>query len=1073
MGGYAKLKWVNWSELSANVRYLIVWIMTSSGDKSFTRAAADLCLNSHEMGDIIDLVAVENANWAAYKQAVDNADAEPLVVLRPASLLDRFSKAEIQAGKDYLQFIGLYDLVETLDGYEGVQVGPVDDPTIPLTHSESDGYRGLLPQFNVACQDELRAMRKEEQNSRLPVEPLARADFLVRMDPPPGTINPRRVEHHHHHHHQGGVGASSPRWPLASPPVVVDALIDPALLMEAVAAEAEAGEEGQGTILVRDGDYRLQADGCWSPRPGGSSSGGSGPVVVDRNDDMPATADNFWGLNLGDDGDAFTGYPEEEGEDVEMGGLTNNTEEVAPLSSSRKGKEVARDNSLSPFRPNNHNVVGSAFGAGSSATSSSSSSYPRRRLGYSPAPPPPLPVLPPILPALPLHLQPGRRSSSSSQPAGAGAGPSRAHASPSMSPDIYSVSSPSRSPSSSSNVGDDRDDDAAKEGNKEKKKYKYQKLPEHNPDGTPRKKRTYIKSGRYSKVAKAERAAQRTNLTPIPKSRAPRMSQAGQAASGQKKKSRQSQQQAVQKKKKSGSRSTTAKTSGTRRRGTSTAASSAAAVASSSQPPILEQEENGNENGDEDEEMQDTIVVATRYRQGAPGPSSGDNIANSSGGNIAGSSGTGIANVFSMDIDDQPLFDIRDDDMTMHDANPMLSDADNEYNNSSAEDKSSAPPSKVDKGKGKAIDKGKGKAIDLAADSDHDHDHVMNDDAPIDFTMASDTDDAAGRGGNSTNGRRSATEETPAPADTDEEGGYVSAQSHLSKGDADEEDESTIVVRVGPRRDTGPSSATAPGSSNTNNSTAAISSPGGKGKSVTAYAGPAGRTRSSATTASTTLPRIYTGTRVTLKLILTQGTLSRSPSTQSTLTQGTSTQGTSSIGASSQATSTQGTSTQAPSTQASQVSSKKRGKSLSAPTRSAPARNTRASVRAQSLSANTVALTEGDDEDDDDGETAPRPSKRARQTSYGGVVISRSGGRRSTPVVVNPDGPSRNTRSGKKARAVQKSGPSANTRSGAGLNRISASAPGSGFLNDDEDGPVPSPRPGFVTRGGKTWKAKE
>ncbi|KAK0619952.1 hypothetical protein B0T14DRAFT_220947 [Immersiella caudata] len=129
----------------------------------------------HLLGDSTD-----ELDWTQYFKLLDDDEW-------PRLITDTISQEEIIPARSFLEFMGLNNLAIRLDEYQGTGSGPYE---VPLNHFTSDGPGGLLPHFNVGNSLELQDLG-EDLSWILPAIP--GHELLVRMDAPPGTVNPRHL----------------------------------------------------------------------------------------------------------------------------------------------------------------------------------------------------------------------------------------------------------------------------------------------------------------------------------------------------------------------------------------------------------------------------------------------------------------------------------------------------------------------------------------------------------------------------------------------------------------------------------------------------------------------------------------------------------------------------------------------------------------------------------------------------------------------------------------------------------------------------------------------------------------
>ncbi|KAM7191053.1 hypothetical protein V8F20_009485 [Naviculisporaceae sp. PSN 640] len=193
--------YTNWSDLSDGVKYLIFYDLTQKG-QSFVRACRMLSLDFGESKDMIDMIVKQRVKIAKARDRAAQADnfndpdwldrflSEPCDELVTASLTDD----DIRQGKSFLKFMGLQDVAANLDYYQqSCMEGRSEEYDIPLNHFHKDGHQQLIPHFLVGCQEELKGIffdwKKKQQR-----QAMSDGELHVRMDAPPGTVNPREVE---------------------------------------------------------------------------------------------------------------------------------------------------------------------------------------------------------------------------------------------------------------------------------------------------------------------------------------------------------------------------------------------------------------------------------------------------------------------------------------------------------------------------------------------------------------------------------------------------------------------------------------------------------------------------------------------------------------------------------------------------------------------------------------------------------------------------------------------------------------------------------------------------------------
>ncbi|KAK4683168.1 hypothetical protein QC764_122790 [Podospora pseudoanserina] len=188
----------DWVSLSDSAKYIITYEMTKTG-MSFVQFIRTFRLSASEATELMNLVGEE-------QRKIDDFDKEIKKHLHAADLTwmdeynkthaplitDHFTAKEIRLAKDFMTFMGFGDVASNLGGYVGVGAGRRFP--ISLNHFWGDGFRDLPPHFKVFCSGELDKMAStwDEVQKEHPPR-LSTPEMLVRLDPPPGTINPRRL----------------------------------------------------------------------------------------------------------------------------------------------------------------------------------------------------------------------------------------------------------------------------------------------------------------------------------------------------------------------------------------------------------------------------------------------------------------------------------------------------------------------------------------------------------------------------------------------------------------------------------------------------------------------------------------------------------------------------------------------------------------------------------------------------------------------------------------------------------------------------------------------------------------
>ena len=218
----------DWPGLTDGVKYVIIYDMTKNG-MSFTRACDRLRLIGGEVTEMMELVIREkgkmqrneeaiaqydplnNTEWLARMEEsirlqrarlngdedIAQVNEEPLLdncqvhaPPREDLVTDSLPRTEIRKGKAFLNFMDLNDIATNLGAYQGT-MGPEYD--IPLNHFTEDGWENLGPHFRNGCLDGVFAMWKASRDAaKANPPPMSDSELHVRIDPPPGTLNPLR-----------------------------------------------------------------------------------------------------------------------------------------------------------------------------------------------------------------------------------------------------------------------------------------------------------------------------------------------------------------------------------------------------------------------------------------------------------------------------------------------------------------------------------------------------------------------------------------------------------------------------------------------------------------------------------------------------------------------------------------------------------------------------------------------------------------------------------------------------------------------------------------------------------------
>ncbi|KAK0665781.1 hypothetical protein QBC41DRAFT_282277 [Cercophora samala] len=172
--------------------------MTKTG-MSFVQVIRTFRLGASEAGELMNLVGAE-------QRKIDSFDEEVKKHLHTADLtwMDEYNKThtplitdhltakEIRQAKAFMNFMGFKDIASKLGEYVGVGTGRRFP--IVLNHFWGDGFKDLPPHFKVFCSEELGEMASTWNDLQRKHPPrLSTPEMHVRLDPPPGTINPRRL----------------------------------------------------------------------------------------------------------------------------------------------------------------------------------------------------------------------------------------------------------------------------------------------------------------------------------------------------------------------------------------------------------------------------------------------------------------------------------------------------------------------------------------------------------------------------------------------------------------------------------------------------------------------------------------------------------------------------------------------------------------------------------------------------------------------------------------------------------------------------------------------------------------
>lgn len=193
-----------WSDLSDGMKYVILHEMTLR--MSFTRASKHLRLSWGETCDVVEMVRQEMGKNKMYTEKLQEYDHmmrdgpyleynrgwldDFIKIPHPPLLTDNITAREIKLARAFLNFLGLQDVAVKLGEYRG-NTGEYYE--IPLNHYLEDGYRSLIPHFNNGNREELLELVLQEKRERR-TRTMSDEELHVRLDSPPGSINPKRLE---------------------------------------------------------------------------------------------------------------------------------------------------------------------------------------------------------------------------------------------------------------------------------------------------------------------------------------------------------------------------------------------------------------------------------------------------------------------------------------------------------------------------------------------------------------------------------------------------------------------------------------------------------------------------------------------------------------------------------------------------------------------------------------------------------------------------------------------------------------------------------------------------------------
>ncbi|KAK0714844.1 hypothetical protein B0H67DRAFT_644665 [Lasiosphaeris hirsuta] len=183
----------NWQELTEGTKYLIIYVLSQRGI-SFTGAVRTLGISHAEAVAMINLISTElakmkaldidmsaNHNMTSTNMSwLDENRGQPRVSL----VTDRVSPDDAARGRTFLSFMGLGADAACFDNYIGTAVGGTKYE-VPVNHFVDEGWRGLMPHFNILCNAELEKMAAEDRRlRRLQPRAMTGGELLARMDPP-------------------------------------------------------------------------------------------------------------------------------------------------------------------------------------------------------------------------------------------------------------------------------------------------------------------------------------------------------------------------------------------------------------------------------------------------------------------------------------------------------------------------------------------------------------------------------------------------------------------------------------------------------------------------------------------------------------------------------------------------------------------------------------------------------------------------------------------------------------------------------------------------------------------------
>lgn len=145
-----------------------------------------------EQAKMNELDTATSANYDMTSADMSSLDA---FLGRPGISLvtDQVSPDDVARGRAFLSFMGLGADAASLGDCIGTSAGGTKYE-IPINHFKEDGWRHMMPHFNILCNAELQKAAEEDHRlSKLRPRAMTAGELLARMDPPDGTVNPKRL----------------------------------------------------------------------------------------------------------------------------------------------------------------------------------------------------------------------------------------------------------------------------------------------------------------------------------------------------------------------------------------------------------------------------------------------------------------------------------------------------------------------------------------------------------------------------------------------------------------------------------------------------------------------------------------------------------------------------------------------------------------------------------------------------------------------------------------------------------------------------------------------------------------